>query len=156
MSHSVRRRIAVTGFLSCKNDFTLGTSLESKPMGMAKADSNWDQLKAAKKQHSDLYNTQYSSSYNTQYSNLSSIFYSSFKPFYSPDSIASKFERKARKPTLPSLYKKNVCDVDFGFKSITTRTTFARKIYFTALVQLGVLLFLQYLPHYCGLKIGLG
>ena len=128
MSHLVRRRIAKTVFTG-GNEFLSGKS------------SNSDASRMANKQHGEEFSTQYSTSFT-------SIFSSSFKPFHrSSSQISPRSDKKNEIPTLPSLYQKNVRNIDFGFKSITSRTAFARKLYFGVLVQLAVIGGLQYLPY---------
>lgn len=109
-------------------------------------------MKMARIQHGDQfigqYNTQYSNP-NTQFSNtFSSVFYNTIKPAinkqFSPQ--PGKFGKRPGIPSLPSLYQKRTDEVDSRFKSINTRTAFARKIYFTVLVQLAVLIGLQSIP----------
>lgn len=122
------------------------TGFTGKHVFFTEKSSNSDPLKmaakmAAKKQHAPQFFAQYSTTFN-------SMFGSSFRPFFTTSTqFQAKFEPRNGISILPSLYKKNERNQDFGFKSITSRTAFARKLYFGVLVQLAVIGGLQYLPY---------
>ena len=114
----------MTGFKG-KNVFFSEKSLNSDPLKMAARKPNYD--------------TQFGSTFSTTFGSIIGL---SFGTPTGP----TKFEKPGGLSSLPALYKKNVRNLDFGFKAINSRTAFARKIYFAVLIQLGVIAFLQHLP----------
>lgn len=105
--------------------------------------------KMAKNQHGDQFISQYNNQYNTQYSStFNSVFYNTIRPAFAKHVIGrpERFGKRSGIPSLPSLYQKRTDEIDLRFKSINIRTAFARKIYFTVLVQMAVLIGLQSIP----------